>query len=49
MPTPPEKSISEKVGDSEGGDDVGDMEIAKKFGKSKGQITPKSQKLAKSK
>ena len=39
-----EKLNSEKVGDVEGGDDIGDVEIAKKSRKSKSQITSKSGK-----
>ena len=46
--TLPERLTSVGVGDSEGDDDIG-VEIAKKSGKSKSQITSKSQKLAKSK
>ena len=47
---PLEKSISEKVGDGEGGNGVngGGVEIAKKSGKLKGQKTSKSQKSSKS-
>ena len=43
-----EKLTLEEVGDSEDGNGIGSMEIAKKSGKSKGQKTSKSQKLAKS-
>ena len=47
---PPERSISEEVGDGEGGDSVdsGSVEIAKKSGKLKGQKTSKSRKSSKS-
>ena len=47
--TPPERSTLEEVGDGEGGDgaDGGDVEIAKKSGKLKGQKTSKSRKLSK--
>ena len=47
---PPERLISEEVGDDKGGDGVdgGGVEIAKKSGKSKGQILAKSRKLSKS-
>ena len=45
---PLERSTSKKVGDGEGGDSLGGVEIAKKSGKSKGQKMSKSQKLAKS-
>ena len=34
MAAPPERSTSEKVGDSEGGDSIGDEELVKKSGKS---------------
>ena len=44
----PERSTSEIVDDNKSSDSVGDVKIAKKFGKSKGQKTFKSQKLAKS-
>ena len=48
---PLEKSTSDKLefGDSEGGDDISNVEIAKKFGKSKNQKLSKSRKLAMSK
>ena len=42
------KSTLEEIGDGEGGDDIGGVEIAKKSGKLKGQKTSKSQKLSKS-
>ena len=47
---PPERSISEEFGNSEGNDGVdgGGIEIAKKSRKLKGQKTSKSQKLSKS-
>ena len=45
--TLPKSLISIEIGDSEGGDGVGGMVIAKKSGKLKGQKILKSQKLAK--
>ena len=48
--TPPERLTLEEVGDGEGvnGVDGNGMEIAKKFGKLKGQKMSKSRKLSKS-